>query len=78
MDRSQFFVLGQRGKSSDDEFRPRCAKRERETVSDFYSLITPPRPSVAPGASSTVSRLNGSRGPCSQLARYRAPPIVLT
>ena len=35
-------------------------------------------PSVASGASSMVSRLNGSHGPSRQLARYRVPSIVLT
>ena len=54
-----------------NESRPRCAKRKRETVSDLYWLKTPPAPSIAPGARSTVYRLNGSRGPGRQLARFR-------
>ena len=62
----------------DDESRPRYAKRERKTVSDFYWLKTPSAPVIAPGARSTVSRLNGSRGPGRQWVRYRAPPVVLT
>ena len=36
----------------------------------------PPAPSVS--ARSTVSRLNGPRGPGRQLARYKAPPFVMT
>ena len=44
------FFLDHRGESSDDESRPRCVKRERKTVSDFYLLKTPPGPSIAPGA----------------------------
>ena len=36
---------------------------ERKTVSDFYWLNTPPAPAVAPGATSTVSRLHGTPGP---------------
>ena len=39
---------------------------------------TPPAPAIALSARSTVSRLNGSRGSGRQLARYRAPPVLLT
>ena len=44
----------------------------RKTMSE-YRLKTPPAPSVAPGARSTVSRLNGFRGPCRQLTLYLGP-----
>ena len=67
------FFLGQLGKSSDDESRPRW-KRGRGTVSDFYWLNIPPAPASALGARSTVSRLNGSRIP----SRYQAPHLLLT
>ena len=54
---------------------PPTLTHEQKTVSDFYWLNTPllHLPLV-----STVSRLNGSRGPSSQLTRSRAPFIVLT
>ena len=45
---------------------------------DSARLKTPPTPTVAPGTKSTVSRLISNRGPCRELARYRAPPSVLT
>ena len=63
-----------------DEFRTRCAKCERKTVSDFYWLKTPPACSIALGARyiRTVSRLNGSHGPGRKLAQRRAPPSLLT
>ena len=54
---------------------------EWNIVSDFYWLKTtcpPPPPSLAPVAKSTVSRVNGARGPGRQLPRCRAPPILLT
>ena len=38
----------------------------------------PARSFSSPGASYTVSHLNGSHSPDRQLAQYRAPPIVLT
>ena len=31
-----------------DDSHPRCAKRERKTVSDFYWLKIPAAPSIAP------------------------------
>ena len=52
----------------------------RGGVEDSVRLLVPknPAPSVAPSARFTVSRLNCSRGPGRQLARYRAPPVMLT
>ena len=32
-----------------NESHPRCTKRERKTVSDFYRLKTLPAPSITPG-----------------------------
>ena len=46
---------------------------ERKIMSDFYWLKTPPAPSITPGVGTTVSRMNGSRGPGRQSAWYRAP-----
>ena len=48
--------FGPAGKIVDRRLPPTM---KRETVSDFYSLKTPAAPSFAPGARSTVSRLNG-------------------
>ena len=63
-----------------DESCPRCAQRERTTVSDFYCLKTLAAPfspsSIASGTRSTVCSLNGSRNPGRQLAQYRAPPVL--
>ena len=59
------------------ESRPRCAKHERENSVRLLLTKTPPIPSIAPGARSTVSRLNGSRGSGRQLDRYRAPLVLL-
>ena len=69
--RSDSIFLGHLAKSSNDESRPRW-ERGRQTVSDFYWLKTPPAPAIALVVRSTVSRLNGSRGPGRLLARYQA------
>ena len=53
-----FFFWASWENHRNDEFRGR---RERKTVADFYCLKTPPAPTIAIGARSTVSRLNGSR-----------------
>ena len=71
------FFWARRDNHWNGDSNSRCAKRERKTVSDFR-LKTPPAASIAPGVMSTISRLNGSRGPGRALARYRAPPALLT
>ena len=49
----------------------------RKTVTDFYWQKTRPLLQL-PWCQVHVSRLNDSRSPGWQLARYRAPPILLT
>ena len=64
------FFLGQLVKSSDDESRPRCAKRERKRVSDFFERFPRSWQTFGPSMLLTSSSLAVyKRGTLSELRR---------
>ena len=67
------FFVGPVGNRQNDDSRPRCAKRERKD--SVKLLLTKYSAHSFNCPRSKVSRLNGTRGPGGQLARYR-PPVA--